>query len=517
MLRVVALLLGLFALSSGPAVSETYYVASLDAVVAGTPDGTKGLPFLSIAAALKSGKVKGGDTLLLKDGAYGPVAIQANAAFDVPVTIMSQNGKAAHFDSILLGQDTRNLTLRNLSVWPRDPSISSAYLVRSYTTTSDITVDGLDVRSEEDAGTYMQWDAAKWEARKFNGIFLQGPRSLVTGNRVTGVYHGIMVDNDAQIIDNVVEGFNGDGLRAFSRSIVRGNRVFNCVVTDDNHDDGFQSFSSATRTVTGLVLDSNVFIEWTGAQDHPLRCMLQGIGLFDGPYDNLTIVNNLISVSHYHGISVYGARGAVIANNTVVHIKGHTLTYPYIAVRPNRDGTPPTDVLVANNVAMSLDGKASATDRIEFRNNSVIGTPSLVFENPAAFDYRPKASSGFIDTGDATVAPATDVMGQKRPSGPLPDRGAYEVQVGGPPVDTGVEPTESPVGAPIAPPVRTPNTPPTGEATTTTGETTTTIISSGGSKRIRITSGASKKIETGSGGSKRVVLFKKSPFGSKKH
>ena len=191
--------------------------------------------------------------------------------------------------------------------------------------------------------------------------------------------------------------------------------------------------------------------------------------------------------------------------------------YPYIAVFPRRDSAPSTDILVANNVAMSFQGIASATDRVEFRNNSVIGLPSLVFENPAAFDYRPKASSGFIDTGDATVAPATDVMGQKRPSGPLPDRGAYEVQVGGPPVDTGVEPPESPVGAPIAPPVRIPNTPPTGEATTTTGETTMTIISSGGSKRIRITSGASKKIETGSGGSKRVVLFKRSPFGIKKH
>ena len=506
MLRVVALLLGLFALSSGPAVSETYYVAPLDAVVAGTPDGTEGLPFLSIDAALKSGKVKGGDTLLLKDGAYGEVTIKTNAAFDKPVVIMSQSAKAAHFDSILLALNTRNLILRNLSVWPRDPATGKLNLVRAYNTTSYITVDGLDVRSEEGAGTYMQWDAAKWEARKFNGIFLQGPRSLVTGNRVTGVYHGIMVDYDAQIINNVIEGFNGDGLRAFSRSTVRGNRVSNCVNTDANHDDGFQSFAISGIPVTDLVIDSNVIIEWTGAPDHPLRCMLQGIGLFDGFYDNLTIVNNLVSVTQYHGITVAGARGAKIFNNTVVNTRGLTGTRPYIAIRPHRDGPVSTDVLVANNVAMSIQGLASTTDRVVFLNNSVIGIPSQVFENPTAFDYRPKASSGFIDTGDATAAPTTDVMGLKRPSGPLPDRGAYEVQVGGPPVDTGVEPTESPVGAPIAPPVRTPNTPPTGEATTTTGETTTTIISSGGSKRIRITSGASKKIETGSGGSKRIKI-----------
>ena len=480
MLRVVALFLGLFALSCGPALSETYYVAPLDAVVVGTPDGTEGLPFLSIDKAFKSGKVKGGDTLLLKDGAYGEVSIRENATFDVPVTIMSLNGKAAQFDRILLTSDTRNLILRNLSVWPRDPATGTAYLVRAFDTVTDITLDGLDVRSEEGAGDYMQWDAAKWEARKFSGIMLQGPRGIVIRSNLTAIYHGIVVGEDSQIIDNVVDGFNGDGMRAFSRSIVRGNRIFNCVKTDDNHDDGFQSFPrKGTSSTTGLVIDSNIIIEWTGAPDNPVRGKLQGIGLFDGFYDDLTIVNNLVSTTHSHGISVYGARGAKIFNNTVVNTSGLTGPTPYIAVRAHKNGTPSTDVLVVNNVAMSLDGKASTTDRVEFRNISVIGTPSLVFENPATFDYRPKASSGFIDTGDATVAPATDVVGHPRPSGPLPDRGAYEVSVHDAPVDPVVI---DPVAVPIERPVKSPT------ITTITGDktTTTTTISPGGSKWIML-------------------------------
>jgi parallel beta-helix repeat protein len=449
MLRVATLILGLFALSCSPALSETYYVAPLGAVVSVTPDGTENLPFVSIDRALASGKVKGGDTLLLKDGAYGAVTIKANAAFDVPLTIMSQNAKAAHFDSILLAGTTRNLILRNLSVWPRDPATGEAYLVRSYGTTSKITVEGLDIRSEQYAGNYMQWDIAKWEARKFSGIMLEGPQSLVTGSKLTGIRHGIMVFNDSQITNNVVDGYNGDGLRAFSRSTVRGNRVINCVQTDGNHADGFQSHSLDGTPVTGLVVDSNVIIEWTGATNHSLRCALQGIGLFDGPYDNLTIINNLVSTTQYHGISVYGARGAKIINNTVVNTLGLVGKYPYIAVHPRKDGTPTTDVLVANNIAMSIQGIASDLNRIVFRNNSLIGTPSLVFENPAAFDYRPTTSSGFIDTADATVAPATDVMGQKRPSGPLPDRGAYEVQADGDPAPAPVEPVVAP--APVEP------------------------------------------------------------------
>jgi hypothetical protein len=449
MLRVATLILGLFVLSYSPALSEAYYVAPLGAVTSATPDGTEKLPFASIDTALKSGKVKGGDTLLLKDGAYGPVVIKASAVFDVPVEITSQNGKAAHFDSILLAGTTRNLILRNLSIWPRDPAAGAAYLVRAYDTTSDITLDGLDIRSEVGAGDYMKWDAAKWGARKFSGIMLQGRRSLVIGSRLTGIYHGIMVGDDSQIIDNIVDGFDGDGLRAFSRSAVRGNRVVNCVKTDGNHDDGFQSFSRSGVYVTDLVLDSNVIIEWTGGADHPLRCTLQGIGLFDGPYDNLTIVNNLVSTTHYHGISVYGGRGAKIINNTVVNALGLVGKYPYIAVHPRKDGTPPTDILLVNNIAMSIQGVASAANNVVFRNNSVIGIPSLVFESPAAFDYRPKASSGFVDTGDATVAPTIDLLGQKRPSGPLPDRGVYEVQVDGAPDPAPVEPIVDP--APVGP------------------------------------------------------------------
>lgn len=430
MLRIVTLLFGLFVLSLGPALSATFYIAPLETKLTGTPDGSEKLPFLSIDAALKTGKVKGGDTLLLKDGAYGAVTIKANAAFDKPVTITSQNKKAAQFDSILLAGTTRNLTLKNLSVWPRDPAKGALYLIRSYTTTSEITLDGLDIRSELDAAGYMGWNKAKWEARKYSGIMLQSPRSLVTNSKLTGVRHGIMVSDDSQIIGNVIEGYNGDGMRAFSRSTVRNNRIINCVQTDGNHADGFQSFSQDGAPVTGLVVEGNTILEWTGANTHALRCSLQGIGLFDGFYDDLTISNNLVSTSQYHGISVYGARRAKIINNTVVNAKGLTGVYPYISVRPvraSKGGHPSTDVLVANNVAMSFQGTASAADRVVFLSNSVVGTPSVMFENPAAFDYRPKKTSGLIDTADAKAAPPADLMGVKRPSGKAPDRGAYEL------------------------------------------------------------------------------------------
>ncbi len=427
--RIMTFLLGFAALCAAPALAETYHVAPLGAAVPANPDGSAAKPFASIEAALKSGKVRGGDTLLLQDGHYGAVIIKTNASFDSTVTIRAQNAHKARFDSILLSLDTRNITLQDLAIWPQDPAKGASYLIRAHKTTSNIAVEGLDIRSEAAADKFMNWDAARWEARKYSGILLEGPRSVASRNRLTGIYHGIMITGqDSQITRNIINGYNGDGLRAFSGSTVSMNRVYNCVKTDGNHDDGFQSYAPAGGSVTGLTVDSNIILEWTGAPDHPLRCVLQGIGLFDGFYDNLRISNNLVSVSAPHGISVYGGRNAQIVNNTVVNARGQTSKHPWLMVNRHKNGTPSTNVLVVNNAAMMLNGASDPATRVEFRSNSVIGTPGAVFADPFAFDYRPRPDSGLVDTGDKVAAPARDLLGQPRPGGAAPDRGAYETQ-----------------------------------------------------------------------------------------
>lgn len=429
MRKTAAFLLGLVALYCSPVAAETYYVAPPGTAASGTADGSEAKPFVGLLAAFASRKVKGGDTVLLKDGSYGSIDLKANVTFDKPVVIQSQTKRNAHFDWIQLAAGARNITLRNLRVWPSDPENGRNYLVRGFNTTSDITVDGLVIRGEQRADQFMEWDAAKWNARKYSGILLDGPRSTASRNRLTGVNFGISVGADGRVIGNVVNGYSGDGIRAWSGSVVSRNRVVNCVQVDSNHADGFQAFAGSEPN-RNLTIDSNVIIEWTGEANHPLRCSLQGIGLFDGFYENLTITNNLISVSAYHGIAVYGARGARIINNTVVHARGHTRQEPWIGVFNHKNGTTSTDVLVANNAAMSYRGTISAENRLEFSSNSVIGTPGAVFENPFAFDYRPRADSTLIDTAEKSVAPLRDMLNQRRPSGGGPDRGSYEVQGG---------------------------------------------------------------------------------------
>lgn len=431
---LLGLVIALFLGGATPGQAADWFVAPLGKPASLAANGSMDAPFASVTAAIESGMVKGGDRILLQDGEYGYLTLR-NAIFDRTVTIMSLNGRNAHFDGIFLRDNGRFIRLENLSVWPNDPSTVPSWppgLVSTMGSVTDVVVRNLDVRSEKNAADFESWDAARWEARKYDGIRLDGARSRAASNQVTGLYNGIVLTgNDSQAVGNVVNGFNGDALRGLGdNNVFRYNRVYNCVKTDENHDDGFQSWAGPSGSIKGLVLDGNSIIEWTGAPGHPLRCQLEGIGLFDGFYDDITITNNLTLTTQYHGITVCGMRNGTIVNNTVINQDGTSLTSPYIFVCDHKNGTPSSGVLVANNLATRFLGEASVQNRVVFRNNSVVSDRAAVFVNPAAFDYRPKRDSGFIDSADPTVAPVRDVLRQTRPGGILPDRGAYEVQSG---------------------------------------------------------------------------------------
>ena len=406
--------------------AATYYVAPQGTVAAAMPDGSLMRPFASVADALGSGRVKGGDTVLLKDGTHGGMPLY-QFAFDAPVIIASQNGKKAHVDWISIRGASSNLTFERLSVWPTDiATVPAGNVVETQSDASNIVFKNLDIRSDVTATNYLQWDAAKWNSRAVSGISLGGAGNIAQSNQLTGVYMGIVLNGKGTMaIDNVIEGFNGDALRPLgTNSVLRGNLVKNCVATDQNHDDGIQGFKENGGTIAGVVIDRNTILEWTAAPDHPLRCALQGMFLSDAIYENLTVTNNLVSTSQFHGITLSGGRNAKIVNNTIVNAKGVTGPYPWLKIW---DTPAPVNVLVANNLVMSLAGPASTGNNVTFRNNSVIGTPGAVFQNPFTFDYRPKATSGFLDSADAALAPSIDILGKSRPSGAGPDRGAYEV------------------------------------------------------------------------------------------
>jgi Right handed beta helix region len=413
----------------GGADAKTYHVAPAGSAVKGGADGSAGNPWGSVDAAFASKKIVAGDILLLQPGSHGDIALQ-DMTFAQPVTIMSEKGKTAHVNSILARRDVHGVIFKDMMVW--GPDNASGPLVFTDDTSSDLAFEGLIVQSRRDVSGRKSWSADQWVSRVRDGIMLFSPRTLVRGCKLRVVRLGISsAGANSQIWGNSVVDFAGDGIRAGDYNLVRNNLVANSFRVDDNHNDGFQSWAGASGRVVGLILRRNRIYEWTYPNDHPLRGSLQGMGLFDGFYDDLVIANNIVSVTAQHGIAVYGARNARIVNNTVVSSDGQPGRYPWLLIGPHKNGTPSSNVTFANNIAMAFLGTADPARSVVFSKNAVIATPAKLFRGTDRFDFRLKDDSGFIDKADPAFAPPLDVARNARPNGAGPDLGAYESPTGG--------------------------------------------------------------------------------------
>ena len=178
-----------------------------------------------------------------------------------------------------------------------------------------------------------------------------------------------------------------------------------------------------------MVLTKNSWVPPCVHQD-----IVQGIGLFDGIFVDWVIENNLVVADHWHGITVMGARNVRIVNNTVVDQNEVSPGPPWITITRHKDGRPPQDSLIANNLATSFNiypvrRNFPATDPgVQMRNNVLVERPGQVFRDPAAFDFRLRADSTAIDAGSAELAPDRDIEGTRRPAGGTVDAGAFERQ-----------------------------------------------------------------------------------------
>ncbi|MCA8882255.1 MAG: right-handed parallel beta-helix repeat-containing protein [Rhodobacteraceae bacterium] len=406
-------------LAALPAAARDHWVSA----AAASGDGSAERPWPSVAAALGSDTVRGGDRVLLQPGSYGDLTL-TNRHFSPALTLMSAPGGRAHAERVVI-KNSSGLILRDLNVWPRqDDPRKKGILVQAMEDTSGIVFDALDIRGAHDAANYLSWDARTWLDERRVGVRLGGRDGVLRGSVLTGVGGGVLLPGPgSKALGNEIRGFSKDGMRVFgSNAEIRGNVIRDCVKVDGNHDDGIQSWvgkNNPDGAITGVVIDGNRIIEWTGPQDHPLRCTLQGIGLFTGPFRNWVIQNNLIAARAHHGISMYDMHGARVVNNTVVNLFGKVGTSPWIQQdKSSRDGSN----IIANNVAMQLRIGNKGRPLRNFK----VGSMHDLFENPAVFDYRPRAGSALIDAADPAFAPPHDIDGIPRPKGRAPDLGAYE-------------------------------------------------------------------------------------------
>ena len=417
------LVLALLAATAAPAAD--YHVAAHGRA----GDGSATAPWPDLASAFASGQLAGGDRLLLDAGEHGPLLIKGQH-FETPLTIASAPGGRAHVDQITI-RDSRGLVVEDIDVWPRAPlgvelSSSGPILVSADAGSSDIVLAGLDIRGGPDApDAYFDWTLENWQKDwRAQGVFLKGPDQTLRDSVLSGVSNAIQTAGDRnRVLDNRIQGFSRDALRGFgSDSVFRGNHVQDCFIADDSHRDAFQSWtgtgSGNRATIDRISITDNTIIEWTGPRGHPLRCKLQGIALFRGPYRNWIISNNLVAISAYHGIALYGGKNSEVVHNTVVQVDGVPGKAPWIMIKDTGDTS---GNLVANNAAMRFNiPRGTATER----NNLTIRAPQQDFVDIAGRDYRPRSGSTLIGAADGTIGAQLDLDGQPRPARPA--TGAYE-------------------------------------------------------------------------------------------
>ena len=373
--------------------------------------GSDTSPLKSLQNAIAARKFPPGSLVYLRTGDHGEIVVKDYPNRD----FIHVKAEAGHTPSIL------SLDVRATSHWLFEGlqvSRPSYHLMRVFPDASNVVLSANTLHSVDNAASWSELD---WRKKASNGIEVEGPCSTVVNNRVKNVYMGIqMMADDGIAQGNHVSFFAADGMRANgSRLVLRQNRITDNLVVDDNHADGIQSFNIDGPGFTDQTLEGNIIVQTT-VRDKPYDGFLQGIGFFDGPYRRLKIINNVVIIPSYNGITVYDAYDSWIVNNTVTGGK-----FPWIMIADSKRRPLSSNVIVRNNLSNRIDLSIGASGD----HNMLLGPdPGLHFVayDPLTytFDLRLKPTSRAVGAGSDRFAPRVDVEGVPRV--PPVDIGAYQ-------------------------------------------------------------------------------------------
>lgn len=371
--------------------------------------------------------IKAGDIIMLRSGLHGELFARGyyNSSY---ITIMAESGHQPILRNVKL-QACRNWKIKGIDVsgepygYEGNNKLIFAESHNWQGPASNIEIEGNNLYGAEQA-----WQTAEdWLSFSKDGIYLRGDSMLCIENNVRNVDMGITLFGDyIQAIDNNIVNFSGDGIRVLgSNCLVKNNLIKNCYDVDENHDDGIQSFTTGGLIVDNNIIESNIILNYEDPNQNLLG-PLQGIGCFDGFFNNWIVRNNLVFVNHFHGISFYGANNCEIVNNTVLDpLPDIEPGSVWILVTDHKNGTPSSGCIAKNNVAnrFIIDGVETnnvALDNITAYNEN--------FVNYLMHDFSLKQGSVLIDAADDNYAPAFDIVDIPRPQGNNADVGCYEFQ-----------------------------------------------------------------------------------------
>ncbi len=408
--------------------AANYYADPENGSMAG--NGTQENPWGSLEEVFSTGALfEPGDTIFLMSGHHGTVIV---------------SGINSDYVTILPFEDQqptlKRVTFSSAEKWKLLRIVISPETATEYNRTTLLEIDGTSTGIVIDSCYFYSvidntlWGAGEWSGQSCFGAVINGNSNILRYNHFLNLYHGIqVVDGQHNLIQsNVIENFAGDGIRGLGDyNTYEYNTVKNCYDVDENHDDGFQSWSVGaggvgTGTVKGLILRGNKIINYTDPAQ-PFRGTLQGMGCFDGIYEAWIVENNIIITDHWHGITLMGAKDCKIVNNTVVDRNSESPGPPWISITRHKDGTLGTGNIIRNNLTTSLSND-EGIGTVEY--NIIVDDYDKFFVDYENLDLRLLEGCPAIDAGTDKEAPFIDIEGITRPQGSGYDVGAYEYPAG---------------------------------------------------------------------------------------
>jgi parallel beta-helix repeat protein len=207
------------------------------------------------------------------------------------------------------------------------------------------------------------------------------------------------------------------------------NWVQGSLQVNDNHCDCFQSWSVGTDGVVGdgtvyrMKLIGNTFINCLDS-NLQFQAQVQGIGCFDGLFQDWVVENNVIMVNQWHGITLAGAINCLVINNTICELRKTDVGPPWIEIGTHKNGTVSTGCVVRNNLTTDIQIESGC--QVTLDHNIIMKDPTAYFKDFANRDVCPKTGCAAIAGGSSLLAPAVDIYGTPRPLNGAPDIGAVQ-------------------------------------------------------------------------------------------
>ncbi len=438
---------------SNALLAATFYVDPINGNISN--DGSISAPWSTLQAVVDNGKiasnkpasfpytigqplvpsnpgapVQPGDTIYCLSGFQGSLFISGYYNFSY-IYVIGLPGHQAEFSKIEV-RGSSHWSFDNVTISKEFDGNYGGRLFFMNTHSHHGGVQDIEIKNST---LYTKWDAYNWTASDWVNNSAGGIINTylvknihVYNNYIRNIATGIQIfGENAFVENNTVENFSIDGLRGNgSRLNFYNNLVMNCYDVDANHDDLFQSFNLGNGIFEDCNLIGNVLIGSNDPnQPAALRGDPQGIGMFDGFFENWTISNNIVALNHWHGISLSGARNCVVSNNTLTKQDINHPNSPWIRIAAHKDGRPSVNNTITNNIYFNIVSNQDGTES----NNIQLNTAAAYDQHFVDWqnnDFHLLPTSSLIDAGIATGAPSHDKDSLSRPIGAGFDIGAYE-------------------------------------------------------------------------------------------